>query len=171
VAFVAFAAFAGLLMSGILSREMVSEIDILNDGGNKTALVLYQPGVSSFPKDASYAFANGLVSSGWRVEIMSASPKTPVDLSKYTLLTLAYPVYGGAAGTAVVNYINRVSDLGGIYTMILACGGGDTGETLQSPLRALVLAANGTFYKGLSLSNQDSSALDVARQIGSDLQT
>jgi hypothetical protein len=102
---------------------------------------------------------------------MSASPKTPIDLSKYTLLTLAYPVYGGAAGTAVVNYINRVSDLGGIYTMILACGGCDTGETVQSPLRALVLAANGTFYKGLSLSNQDSSALDVATQTGSDIQT
>jgi hypothetical protein len=132
---------------------------------------VYQPGFSSFPRDASYAFAEGLASSGWRVEITSASPQAPVDLSKYTLLTLGYPVYGGAAGTGVVNYINRVGDIGGINTVIIACGGGDTGETLQPPLRPLVIAANGTFYKGLSLSNQDSSALDVARQIGSDLQT
>ena len=170
VAFVAFAAFAGLLMSGLLSREVVSEISVLNDGGSKTALVVYQPGFSSFPKDASYAFAEGLALSDWRVEITTASPKAPVDLSKYTLLTLAYPVYGGTAGTAIVNYINRIGDLGGINTLILACGGGDTGETLQLPLSPLVLSANGTIYNELSLSNQDSSALDVARQTGIDIQ-
>ena len=89
VAFVAFAAFAGLLMSGLLSREVVSEISVLNDGGSKTALVVYQPGFSSFPRDASYAFAVCLASCGWRVEITTASPQAPVDLSKYTLLTLA----------------------------------------------------------------------------------
>ena len=88
-------------MSGLLSREVVSEISVLNDGGSKTALVVYQPGFSSFPKDASYAFAEGLALSGWRVEITTASPKAPVDLSKYTLLTLIYPVYGGTAGTAL----------------------------------------------------------------------
>ncbi len=118
---------------GILSKEIVCEIDVLNDDGSKTALIGYQPGFSSFPRDASYAFAEGLTSSGWRVGITTASPKAPVELSKYMLLTLAYPVYSGAAGTAVVNYISRVSNLGGINTVILACGG-DTDEILQPPL-------------------------------------
>jgi hypothetical protein len=37
-AFVAFGTFAGLLMSGIISREIVSEIDVKNADGSKTAL-------------------------------------------------------------------------------------------------------------------------------------
>jgi hypothetical protein len=172
VAFVAlavFGAFAGLLMSGIINREFVSEIDVINADGNKTALVVYQPGFSSFPRDVSYAFADGLASSGWRVEITTASPQAPSDFSKYSLLALAYPVYGGAPGTAVVNYVNRVSNLNGINTVILACGGGDSGETSNPPLKQEVLAANGTFYKGLFLSNQDSSAIERARQAGSNI--
>ena len=48
VAFVAFAVFGGLLLSGVLSREVVSEIDVMNADGNKTSLVVYQPGFSSF---------------------------------------------------------------------------------------------------------------------------
>jgi hypothetical protein len=169
VAFVAFGAFAGLLLSGVISREVVSEIDVINADGGKTALIVYQPGFSSFPRDASYAFADGLASSGWRVEITTASSQAPSDFSKYSLLTLAYPVYGGTPGTAVVNYVNRVSDLNGINTVIIACGGGDSGENVNPPLKQQVQAANGTFFKGLSLSNQNSSAMESARQARSNI--
>ena len=82
MAFVVFGAFAGLLMSGIISREVVSEIEVINANGSKAALIVYQPGFSSFPRDSSYAFADGLVSSGWRVEITTASSQTPADHSK-----------------------------------------------------------------------------------------
>jgi flavorubredoxin len=169
VAFAAFGAFAGMLMSGVISREVVSEIDIINGDGGETALVVYQPGFSSFPRDAVYAFADGLASSGWRVEVTTASPQAPSDLSKYSLLTLAYPVYGGTAGPAVVNYVNRVSGLNGINTVIIACGGDDSGETVNPPLKQQVQTANGTFYKGLSLSNQDSSAMQISRQAGGNI--
>jgi hypothetical protein len=169
VAFAAFGAFAGLLMSGIISREVVSEIEVINADGAKTALVVYQPGFSSFPRDTVYAFADSLATSGWRVEITTASTQAPSDLSKYSLLALAYPVYGGTAGTATVNYVNRVSDLNGINTVIIACGGGESEEILNPPLKQQVEAANGTFYKGLSLSNQDSSAMEIARQAGSNI--
>jgi hypothetical protein len=168
-AFVAFGTFAGLLMSGIISREIVSEIDVKNADGSKTALIVYQPGFSNFPRDAVYAFADGLASSSWRVEVTTASPQAPSDLSKYSMLALAYPVYGGTAGTAAVNYVNRVGDLNGIDTVIIACGGGDSGENMNPPLKQQVQAANGTFYNGLSLSNQDSSAMEIARQAGSSI--
>lgn len=170
VVFVSFAAFAGLLMAGIINREVVSEIEVVNSDGDQTALIVYQPGFSSFPKDVSYAFAEGLASSGWRVEITTASSEAPSDLSKYNLLTLAYPVYGGTPGTAIVSYVNRISDFNGIDTVIIACGGGDIKEDLNPPLKQQVQAANGTFYKGLLLSNQDSSAsMETARQAGSNI--
>jgi hypothetical protein len=167
-AFVAFGAFAGLLLSGAISREVVSEIAVKNADGAKTALIVYQPGFSSFPKDVSYAFADGLASSGWHMEITTASSETPSDLSKYSLLTLAYPVYGGTVGTAIVRYVDRISDFDGINTVIIACAGGDSGESII-PLKQQVEAANGTFYDSLALSNGNSTALESARQAGSSI--
>ncbi|MCW4017273.1 MAG: hypothetical protein NWF00_01095 [Candidatus Bathyarchaeota archaeon] len=123
-------------MSGAISREVVSEIQVLNADGGKTALVVYQPGFSSFPKDLSYAFAEGLASSGWRVEITTASSQVPSDLVDYGLLVLAYPVYGGTPGTAIVKYVNN-SNLNGLNTVIIACAGSDSGESI-TPLKQQV---------------------------------
>jgi hypothetical protein len=161
--------FGGLLLSGILSREVVSEIEVINANGSKTALVVYQPGFSSFPRDASYAFAEGLASSGWRVEMTTASSEAPSDLSNYSLLTLAYPVYGGTSGTAIVSYVNRISNFYGIETVIIALQGGDEPSLTIDTVKQQVQAANGTFLKGLSLSTGDSSATESARQAGSDI--
>ena len=169
VVFVAFATFAGLLLSGAISREVVSEIDVLNPDGDKTALVVYQPGFSSFASDASHAFAEGLASSGWRVEITTASSEAPSDLSGYSLLTLAYPVYGGTVGTAIVNYVNRISDFYEIDTVIIATQGGDDPSVTIDTLKQQVQAANGKFLEGLSLSTADASALESAQQAGSNI--
>jgi hypothetical protein len=165
-AFVAFGTFAGLLLAGVISREVVSGIDVINANGGKTALIVYQPGFSSFPKDTSYAFADGLASSGWRVEVTSASPQAPSEFSKYNLLTLAYPVYGGAPGAAIVNYAKRISSLNGINTVIIALQGGTEPSLTIETLKQYMQAANGTFYEGLSLSTGDSSALESAQQVG-----
>ena len=165
---VVFAAFAGLLMSGIIGGEVVSDIKVMNPSGIKTALVVYQPGFSNFPKDVSYAFADGLVSSDWQVEITTASPQTPSELSKYSLLVLAYPVYGGTPGSAIVKYVDRVGNLNGINTIIIACAGGDSGETII-PLKQQVEEANGAFYFSLALSSQVSSSIEDARQAGSNI--
>jgi flavorubredoxin len=166
--FVAFVGFAGLLLSGAISREVVSEIEIKNADGNKTALIVYQPGFSSFPKDFVYAFAEGLASHEWRVEIITASSEASSDLAKYSLLTLAYPVYGGTPGTAVVNYVDRISDLNEIDIVIIACGGGDSGESIL-PLKQQVQEANGVFYDGFAFSNSNSSSIQNAQQAGSNI--
>jgi len=160
--FVAFAGFAGLLMAGVINREVVSEIDLMNPDGDKTALIVYQPGFSSFPKDVSYIFADGLTSNGWRVEITTASPQAPSDFSKYSLLVLGYPNYGNAVGTAIVNYVNRVDDFGGVNTVIISCGGPSTASI--DALRQQVEAGNGTYYNGFAFSNSED-----ARQEGSDI--
>lgn len=168
LAFVGFAAFAVLLMSGTINREIVSVVEVISADGDKAALIVYQPGFSGFPRDVSYAFADGLASGEWRVEITTASHQTPTDLSKYSLLGLAYPVYGGTPGTAIVSYMNRLSSLNGTNIVVIACGGGETGE-IENPLTEEVQAVNGTFHKGLTFSNQDSNSLEDARQAGSNI--
>jgi flavorubredoxin len=168
LALVAFGVFAGLLISGAINREVASGIDVINEEGGKTALVVYQPGFSSFPKDVTYAFAQGLASSGWRVEVTTASSQTPTDTSKYSLLTLAYPMYGIWPGTAIVNYLNRTDSLNGTNTVVIVCGGGETGE-INNTLTQQMQAVNGTFLEGFKFSYQDGSAVDKATQAGSNI--
>jgi hypothetical protein len=69
-------ALASLLANVIyaINTDIVTELVVKNPDGSKTALVLYHPGLSSFAHDVSYAFADGLASNGWRVEI--ATPST-----------------------------------------------------------------------------------------------
>lgn len=47
-----------------INSDYISEIDILNANDSETALIIYQPVLSSFMKDITYAFADGLVDNG-----------------------------------------------------------------------------------------------------------
>ena len=160
-------AFLALAVLPNINKDVVSGIDVINPSGGKTALVVYQPGYTGFPKDISYAFADGLASSGWRVEITTASSQAPSDLSGYSLLVLGFPVYGGKPGDPIVRYINRTSDLNEIRTVIIALDGLNSPAGSVDTLKQKVQAVNGTFYESLTLWIWNFSAADIARQAGS----
>jgi len=126
-----------------INKDVVSPIYVINARGSKTALVVYQPGLTSSPKDNSYAFANGLSSSGWRVEITTASSQAPSDLSNYSLLVLAFPIYGGAPGAAAVRYVDRLGNLQGIHTVIIDV------PASENIMKQKVQAENGTVIETL----------------------
>jgi menaquinone-dependent protoporphyrinogen IX oxidase len=157
-----FAAFA------VGSRDVVSPIDVVNTGGSKAALLVYQLGLSSQTKDVSYAFADGLASSGWRVEITTASTEVPSDMANYSLLVLAWPIYGGAAGAATVRYVDRISNLHGIQTVLIAVGG-SPGKGFDT-MTQKVQAANGTVVKSLAPNEGNGNATEIARQAGAQIQ-
>jgi hypothetical protein len=72
----------GLVNSVIVNKEVVTPVTVLNpQGSTGKALVVYYPGMSSFPTLISKAYAQGLVEAGWRVDLTTASTKTPTDLS------------------------------------------------------------------------------------------
>jgi len=102
-----------------INKDVVSPIYVINAGGNETVLVVYQPGLTSSPKDNAYAFADGLASSGWRVDITTASPQAPNNLSNYSLLVIVFPIYGGSPGAAAVRYVDGLVNLHGIHTVII----------------------------------------------------
>jgi flavorubredoxin len=165
-----FGAYAGLT----LNKDVVSGIDVVNPNGSKTALIVYQPGLSSFPRDVSYAFGNGLASSGWSVEITTASSQAPSDLSKYGLLVLGFPCYGASPGTAIIRYIDGLANLQGINTVIVACAAGSPGGSVDT-MKQKVQAAGGTFRDSLSLftmapNEGNGTAIDIARQTGAQIQ-
>jgi hypothetical protein len=164
--FAVFAAYIGVA----LNKDVVSGIDVINTQGGKSALIVYQPGLSSFPRDVSYAFANGLVEAGWRVEITTASPQAPDDLSSYSLLVLGFPTYGAEPGTAIVRYLDELGNLQGIDTVLVACAAGNANES-AAVIQQKVLSESGTVKESISLTsmapNEGGTATDIARQAGS----
>ena len=125
------------------NKDVVSPIVVINPGGVKTAIVVYQPGLSSAPKDNSYDFANGLASAGWRVEITTASPEAPSDLANDSLLVIAFPIYGSAPGAAAIRYIDRLGNLQGIHAVIIDV------PASENIMRQKVEAKNGTVIETL----------------------
>jgi flavorubredoxin len=153
-----------------INRDVNSPIDVINAAGSKTALIVYQPGLSSFPRDVSYAFANGLAANGWRVELTTASSQTQSDLSNYSLLVLGFPIYGASPGTAIVRYIDRLANLHGINVVIVACAAGSPGQSVDT-MKQKAQAAGGTFKGSITLFSMapnegNGTATDIARQYG-----
>ncbi len=166
-------AIVGKYVNSVVNNDVVSGIEVINPSGSKTALVVYQAGWTPFPEDTSYAFANGLAESGWRVEVTTASSQAPSDLSNYSLLVLGFPIYGGSPGPAIVRYVERVGDLHGINTVIIALGMGSPERSVDT-MTQNVWATNGTVQKSMTLFSMapnegDGSPIDIARQAGTQI--
>ena len=158
-----------------INRQVVSEIQVLNPEAAKgTALVVYHPGITDFQEKVSYAFADGLVSAGWRVEVTTASSQAPTDLSSYDLLVVGGPTYGPSQ--PIARYVQGLGDLAGKRTVVIITGLGATDGALSN-VGSLVKGANGNLVKSMALwssrpnNEQDPRpnrevALDMATQAG-----
>ena len=151
-----------------MNNDVVTQLVIKNPTGNKTALVLYHPGLSSFSHDVSYAFADGLVSNGWRVEIATSSIEAPTNLSKYSLLVISSNTYAFTPDSPTTRQLERIGNLNGIQTVLLTLGAGSAQES-QKALETTIQTSNGTILQSLILysmaPNQgDRTATEIAQQ-------
>lgn len=156
-----------------INSDYVSEIDVLNADGSETALIIYHSGFSSFMKDVSYAFAEGLVENDWRVEITTASSQAPTEMSDYSLLVLGSPVYASNPSATIKRHVERIGDLQEIDTVLLVTSGFSDGVT-EASLQQTVEEHNGSVELVLSLfttalNEGDGDPLDIAEQAGRDL--
>jgi hypothetical protein len=159
------------LLYFVTSQEVASSTEVLNRGGDQgTALVVYHPGLTGFHERVTSAFADGLVSNGWRVEMTTASPYAPTDLSSYDLLVLGGPTYFWTPCRPIKIYLSRLGDLGGKRTTIIITALG-MGERSISTMERLVRAANGDLVKSLLLyslaPNEDIYGTNDTEQIAS----
>jgi hypothetical protein len=151
-----------------MNNDVVTQLVIKNPTGNKTALVLYHPGLSSFSHDVSYAFADGLVSNGWRVEIATSSIEAPTNLSKYSLLVISSNTYAFTPDSPTTRQLERIGNLNRIQTVLLTLGAGSAQES-QKALETTIQTSNGTILQSLILysmaPNQgDRTATEIAQQ-------
>ena len=151
-----------------MNNDVITQLVIKNPDGSKTALVIYHPGLSSFSHDVSYAFTDGLVSTGWRVELATSSIEAPINLSKYSLLVIASNTYGFNPDTPTTRHLERIGDLGGIETVVITLGAGSA-EQSQKTLENLVEDSNGVIIESLILYSMapnegDFGAIEIANQ-------
>jgi len=147
------------------------------NGATGTALVAYHAGLTSFQRDVTLAFARGLASNDWRCELTTVSRDAPTDLSAYDLLVLGTPAYAFKPAGPVMRYLERLGDLGGLPTALIATGGGTTAPTM-SALANGVEEANGTTIELLELwqvaPNEEmhgiSDAIEIAEQTGASIE-
>ena len=130
-------------------REVFTQTVVLNLDGAKTALMIYHPGITNFAHNVTYSFADGLVSSGWRVEIATASPQAPTSLSNYSLLVLGWPIYDFNPGPTIINQIHRMGNLNGTATVVMVIAGGMDPLNAQANMEKIVQNANGTLLDTL----------------------
>jgi len=176
--------FAAFFIAGVIalayvgiriSSDVASEIEILNTEGSKKALVIYHPGMTSLMKDVTYAFADGLVSNGWRVEITTPSSEAPTDISGYDLLVLGSPVYGFSLTQTIERHLERIGDLKKIETIAVLTAAGAPGES-ASTMENAILDSNGTVKEvitlfGMAPNEGDANPVDLAEQAGKEILT
>ena len=156
------AVFAGL--GAYLEYSVYREVTLtetLNPSGSKIALVIYHPGLTSFTKDVASAYTDGLVNSGWQVELTTASNQAPSDMPKYSLLVLCWPIYDFNPAPTITNYVHRIGDLKDMNTTIIAVGGGLDPLNAPAAMNKTVQDAHGTIIQSLTLyrSNRNMTAL------------
>jgi len=156
-----------------MNSDVITEVVIKNPQGNKTALILYHPGLSSFSHDVAYAFAEGLISNGWRVEITTPSIQAPTELSNYSMLVVLSNTYAWSPDTPTSRHLERIGNLNQIQTVLITLGAGSAQEAQQA-LEDKIETSNGKIIDSMLLysmapneGNKDATeiAKEAARQI------
>ncbi|MCX6649655.1 MAG: hypothetical protein NTV61_09775 [Candidatus Bathyarchaeota archaeon] len=114
-------------MSWAMTAENPSPVTAINpQSSGPKALVVSDPGISGFESGVAEAFATGLASHGWHVDVTTASAQTPTDLNGYSLLVLSSPIYAGEPSKPLQSYMTRLGSLGGVRVATVLTGAGAT---------------------------------------------
>jgi flavodoxin len=145
--------FYDLWFTGRANAEVVSPVTTAGgDGRAGRALIVHHQGrgPQHFQQRMQLAFAEGLQSQGWRVDITTASREAPTDVSAYDLLVLGAQAYNWCPARAVVDYVDRLYDLRGKSVVVVVSGGGMT-ERAMRVLQAHVLRAGGAIVDAIEI--------------------
>lgn len=136
VCFVIVVSISGFMFIKVMFSEKDSIIKVIkpqNEMKGK-ALVVFQPGGSSFPEDIAQKISEGLSSVGYEVMIDYPNQKTETDLSNFDFLVLGSPTYAGKFADALKDYIHRIKNLNKVKISVFSTGSGDSIEK-QSVLK------------------------------------
>ena len=91
-----------------INKEYEPKENIIN-GGEKQALLIYEPSISSLTEDASLKIADVMNKKGYTVTINYPSDELKYDLDKYDTIVFGSPVFAGKVSPVLEEYIERNS--------------------------------------------------------------
>ena len=94
--------------------------------------------------------AQGMVAEGWRIDLCTASRKSPLDLSAYQLLVIGTPGYNRGVARPISAYLDRLGELRGMPVMIVVSGFNYT-EGATRALHERIEQAHGQVVEELDL--------------------
>jgi hypothetical protein len=133
------------------TRERPSVVRVVNEGGERDALVVAHPGLSHYQQEMTSAFVAGLEVRGWRVTLTTPSRDAPHDLSSFDLLVLAAPIYWWTPARPIRHYLSDVGSLGGMPVAILLTGAGSVSRA-RTLMETSVRGAGGRVVASLALT-------------------
>jgi flavorubredoxin len=155
-------------------HEVVSPIKVMNpEGEGGTALVIYQKGLRDFQPKVVFAFAEGLISNDWRVEVTTVSSRAPTNIFSYDLLVIGWPTYWFTPSLPIRRYLRRIGDLNGKNTVIICTAAGAPISSCKK-MKALVQAAKGNIVKTLTLftmrpNENNRDPVEIATRVGNEI--
>ncbi len=151
---------------GRYQSEVVSPLQtMITCGTSGQMLIVYHPGLSSFPTTIVSKFAEGATSRNWIVDISTVSHESPRDMAHYDSIMILSPVYGGIPQVAISTYLASVNLLGKPVVAILTSGSGSP-KPMQD-LITQVKAANGrnlaqaSYIAGIRMTEQLTDAYQL----------
>lgn len=159
----------GLFMPWV-NKDWVTDIQTVNPEGQAgKALITYYPGRSTFQHDIAQAFAEGLATNGWRVDMTAAGSGAPTNVSDYDLVVLGSPTYLFQPAGRLTKYVKTL-DLAGKDVVVIASGLSSTSNTADA-LQQAARAAGGNPVKAIEVKTGGGIAgmtnpTDVAREAG-----
>jgi hypothetical protein len=139
--------------TGRANAEFASPVSTLGgDGRAGRALIVHHQGrgPAHFQRRMQRAFAEGLRSQGWQVDLTTASRQAPADVSGYDLIVLGAQAYNWCPARPVVDYVDRVAGLRGKPVVVVVSGGGMT-ERAMHVLQTHVLTSGGVILKAIEI--------------------
>lgn len=139
----------------VSSSNKVHEPDeVVVKGGEKKALLIYQPSKSSMTKDASLKLADVLKEEGYTVKVNYPSDKLNYDLNDYDVLAFGSPVYAGQVSTVLKDYMNN-NPVENKKIIVYSVGSIPNNQDELNALEASVKGSNDIFKKKYTKDTED----------------
>ncbi|OLS15302.1 MAG: flavodoxin [Promethearchaeota archaeon CR_4] len=158
---------AVLIIIPISQREVITPLETVNASGTTgRILVIYHPGLSSFPSGIARKFAEGAASKNWIIDLSTVSHESPSTVTMYNLIVILSPVYGGKPQTVISTYLTSVDFQSKPVVAILTYGMADPVDAMTN-LTSQITAAHGTnllqatYLAGVITTEQFSSAYQL----------
>lgn len=137
-----------------------------DNSNGKKALLIYQPGRTSYCKNIADNIAKGITKEGYDVDINYPGTFLSTDLKEYSIVVFGSAVYMGAYSKILGDYIKSIKNFGHAKIGIYTAGGLEEAPELEEMAK---LFKNNPFSEKMKFSNKDKDVEKKAYEFGGKL--